>query len=251
MESFSRAVIESSPLGSSPLSSGSVRDPTTARLVDWFAHPAARSVWRPVPLETAASGHSNICSQPRVSPSGQREEPGSPTTTIERHAACRSRPSPRASGSQFRGTVALSHPSGPTWVGGLEGRSAHPQPRAGISSPGPHRRGDRVPRAGPFSATVRDAAIRLTGEHREMPPPRLTPDEILQEGYDSELVQVDAGSLGDEDPRNFGAQFQGSHLAEPRLGPHHRENSDDRSVALKVKDRCISTSDPSAPVSAN
>ena len=94
--------------------------------------------------------------------------------------------------SRFRGTVALSHPAGPTWVGDSKG-GVLIQNHAPVSL----RPGDSVevtgfPEPGAFSPTVRDASIRVIGKDRSVAPMRLTPADILQEGYDSELVQVDA-----------------------------------------------------------
>ena len=98
--------------------------------------------------------------------------------------------------SRFRGTVALSHPTGPTWVsdskGGVEILNHEP-----VSL----RPGDCVEvtgfaEPGSFSPTVRDARMRVIGRNHPLEPARLTPGEILQEGYDSQLVQVDAFVAG-------------------------------------------------------
>jgi signal transduction histidine kinase/CheY-like chemotaxis protein len=94
--------------------------------------------------------------------------------------------------SRFRGTVTLSHPTGPTWVGDSKG-GVLIQNHAYASL----RTGDSVEvtgfaEPGAFSPTVRDASIRVIGAARPLAPARLTPADILQEGYDSQLVQVDA-----------------------------------------------------------
>jgi len=103
--------------------------------------------------------------------------------------------SPRPAGerlSRFRGTVTLSHRTGPTWVEDTKG-GALIQNHAPISL----RPGDIVevtgfPEPGSFSPTVRDANIQIAGRDHSLAPTRLTPTELLQEGYDSELVQIDA-----------------------------------------------------------
>jgi signal transduction histidine kinase/CheY-like chemotaxis protein len=94
--------------------------------------------------------------------------------------------------SRFRGTVTLSHPTGPTWVGDSKA-GVLIQNHASV----PLRTGDSVEvtgfaEPGSFSPTVRDASIRVIGRDHPLAPTRLTPADILQEGYDSELVQLDA-----------------------------------------------------------
>jgi signal transduction histidine kinase/DNA-binding NarL/FixJ family response regulator len=94
--------------------------------------------------------------------------------------------------SRFRGTVVWSHLTGPTWVSDSKG-GAQIQNHAPVSL----RPGDSVEvtgfaEPGSFSPTVRDASIRVIGRDGAMAPMRVTTADILQEGYDSELVQVDA-----------------------------------------------------------
>ncbi len=94
--------------------------------------------------------------------------------------------------SRFRGTVALAHPSGPTWVTDSNG-GVLIQNHAPVSlRPGDNVEVTGFPEPGSFSPIVRDASIRVIGRNQPAAPVRVTPAEILQEGYDSELVQVDA-----------------------------------------------------------
>jgi signal transduction histidine kinase/ActR/RegA family two-component response regulator len=94
--------------------------------------------------------------------------------------------------ARFRGTVALSHPSGPTWVQDSTGGvliQSHPEIAL---QPGDTVEVDGFAEPGAFSPVMRDATIRRVAADPIGAPPRLTPVEILQEGYDSELIQVDA-----------------------------------------------------------
>lgn len=93
--------------------------------------------------------------------------------------------------SRFRGTVSLSHLTGPTWVGDSRGGVLIQNHVAVSLRPGDSVEVTGFPEPGAFSPIVRDASIRPTGRDGTLPP-RLTPTEIIQEGYDSELVQVDA-----------------------------------------------------------
>jgi len=103
--------------------------------------------------------------------------------------------SPEPSGerlSRFRGTVALSHLTGPTWVGDSKG-GVLIQNHAPVTL----HQGDDVEvtgfvEPGTFSPIVRDASITTIGRDRAIAPTRLTSTELMQEGYDSELVQLDA-----------------------------------------------------------
>ncbi len=94
--------------------------------------------------------------------------------------------------SRFRGTVVLSHPSGPTWLEDATG-GVLIQDHAPVSL----RNGDIAEvsgfaQPGAFSPIVRDAMVRRIGAGRPISPPRLNAADIVQDGYDSELVQVDA-----------------------------------------------------------
>jgi len=122
-------------------------------------------------------------------------EPGSgrqaPLQTVNRLLEISTEPAGERR-ARFQGTVALSHPSGPTWVqdstGGVLIQSHPPialQPRDTVEV-------DGFAEPGAFSPVMRDATIRRVAGDPIGAPPRLTPAEILQEGYDSELIQVDA-----------------------------------------------------------
>ena len=94
--------------------------------------------------------------------------------------------------ARFQGTVALSHPGGPTWVQDSTGGvliQSHPEIAL---RPGDTVEVDGFAEPGAFSPIMRDATIRKIAADPIAAPPRLTPPEILQEGYDSELIQVDA-----------------------------------------------------------
>jgi len=122
-------------------------------------------------------------------------EPGSgreaPLQTVNRLLEISTQPAGERR-ARFEGTVALSHPTGPTWVQDSTGGvliQSHPE----ISlHPGDTVEVAGFAEPGSFSPVMRDATIRRVGGDRIGPPPRLTPVEILQEGYDSELIQVDA-----------------------------------------------------------
>jgi signal transduction histidine kinase/ActR/RegA family two-component response regulator len=98
--------------------------------------------------------------------------------------------------SRFRGTVTLSHPTGPTWVSDSKGGVLIQNHASVLLRPGDCVEVTGFAEPGSFSPTVRDARIRVIGTNRPLEPARLTPAEILQEGYDSQLVQVDAFVAG-------------------------------------------------------
>ncbi|MGA2183150.1 MAG: ATP-binding protein [Bryobacteraceae bacterium] len=94
--------------------------------------------------------------------------------------------------SRFRGTVTLSHPTGPTWVSDSKGGVLIQSHDPVSLRPGESVEVTGFAEPGSFSPTVRDARISVIGRNQPITPVRLAPAEILQEGYDSELVQVDA-----------------------------------------------------------
>jgi signal transduction histidine kinase/CheY-like chemotaxis protein len=94
--------------------------------------------------------------------------------------------------SRIRGTVTLAHPSGPTYVtdstGGVLVQN-HQQTKL--------RPGDLVEvlgfaQAGAFNPVLRDAEIHKLGVFKPPQPLAVTAGDILEEGYDSELVRIDA-----------------------------------------------------------
>ena len=93
--------------------------------------------------------------------------------------------------SRFRGVVTLSHKTGPTWVEDATGGVLiQNHPSIDLQT------GDVVEvtgfaEPGAFSPVMRDAAITRVGRNGATAPPLLTPTDILQEGYDSELIRVD------------------------------------------------------------
>ena len=96
---------------------------------------------------------------------------------------------------RIRGVVTLAHPGGPTYVsdatGGVLVRS-HPPPvdlRVGdwvevIGLP--------VAVSGLFNPVLRDAEIRKLGRAGPREPMLVTASDILDEGYDAELIRIDA-----------------------------------------------------------
>jgi signal transduction histidine kinase/CheY-like chemotaxis protein len=94
--------------------------------------------------------------------------------------------------SRIRGTVTLAHPSGPTYVSDSTG---------GIliqnHQPAKLRAGDVVEvlgfaQAGTFNPVLRDAEIRKLDVFKPPQPLTVTADDVLEEGYDSELLRIDA-----------------------------------------------------------
>ncbi len=93
---------------------------------------------------------------------------------------------------RIQGTVTLANVQGPTYVqdesGGLLIRrhnSVEIQPGDVVDVAG-------FPENGEFTPILRDAVLQKLAERRPLTPARLTAEEILQEGYDAQLVQVDA-----------------------------------------------------------
>jgi len=94
--------------------------------------------------------------------------------------------------SRIRGIVILTHPTGPTFVSDASGSVAVPS-----HSPADLAIGDLVEvtgfaEEGSFSPVLQDAVIRKIGHTSVPEPPLLTADDILEEGRDAELVQIDA-----------------------------------------------------------
>jgi signal transduction histidine kinase/CheY-like chemotaxis protein len=94
--------------------------------------------------------------------------------------------------SRVRGTVTLAHPSGPTYVSDSTGGVLIQN-----HQPTKLRPGDLVEvlgfaQAGAFNPVLRDAEIHKLGVFKPPQPLDVTADDILEEGYDSELVRIDA-----------------------------------------------------------
>ncbi|MGA1992467.1 MAG: PAS domain-containing sensor histidine kinase [Bryobacteraceae bacterium] len=96
--------------------------------------------------------------------------------------------------SRIRGVVTLAHPSGPTYVSDATG-GALVQNHA----PADLEVGDEVEViglpvavAGLFNPVLRDAEIRKLGRAPSHEPMLVTATDILDEGYDAELVRIDA-----------------------------------------------------------
>lgn len=94
--------------------------------------------------------------------------------------------------SRIRGVVTLTHPSGPTYVSDSSGAvlvESHSNALLAI--------GDLVEvlgfaGPGPFNPVLRDAEIHQLGTLRTPEPAIVTADDVLEEGYDSELIRIDA-----------------------------------------------------------
>jgi signal transduction histidine kinase/CheY-like chemotaxis protein len=94
--------------------------------------------------------------------------------------------------SRIRGTVTLAHPNGPTWVSDTSGGVLIQNHQTAKL-----RAGDVVEvlgfaQAGAFNPVVRDAEIHKLGVFKPPEPLTATADDVLEEGYDSELVRIDA-----------------------------------------------------------
>jgi signal transduction histidine kinase/DNA-binding response OmpR family regulator len=94
--------------------------------------------------------------------------------------------------SRIRGTVTLAHPSGPTYVSDSTGGVLLQN-----HEPAKLRAGDVVEvlgfaQAGAFNPVLRDAEIHKLGVFKPPQPLTVTAEDILEEGYDSELVRIDA-----------------------------------------------------------
>ena len=94
--------------------------------------------------------------------------------------------------TRIRGTVTLSHPNGPTYVTDSTGGvliQNHQQTKL--------RAGDVVEvlgfaQAGAFNPVLRDADIHKLDVFKPPQPLTVTADDVLEEGYDSDLVRIDA-----------------------------------------------------------
>ena len=105
-----------------------------------------------------------------------------------------------ASGSHFgerariRGVVTLAHPRGPTYVSDSTGGVLVQDHAPAVLKVGDAVEvlGFPVAAAGRFNPVLRDAEVRELGPGRPPEPLRVTATDILDEGYDAELVQIDA-----------------------------------------------------------
>jgi signal transduction histidine kinase/CheY-like chemotaxis protein len=94
--------------------------------------------------------------------------------------------------SRIRGTVTLAHPNGPTYVSDSTGGVLIQN-----HEPARLRAGDVVEvlgfaQAGAFNPVLRDAEIHKLGIFKPPQPLTVTAEDVLEEGYDSELVRIDA-----------------------------------------------------------
>jgi signal transduction histidine kinase/CheY-like chemotaxis protein len=94
--------------------------------------------------------------------------------------------------SRICGTVTLAHPNGPTYVSDSTGGVLIQN-----HEPAKLRAGDVVEvlgfaQAGVFNPVLRDAEIHKLGVFKPPQPLTVTAEDVLEEGYDSELVRIDA-----------------------------------------------------------
>ena len=93
---------------------------------------------------------------------------------------------------RVRGTVLLSHPVGPTYISDATGgvmihnhAEAHLKPGDVVEVTG-------FTQPGSFNPVLRDAELRTVGTAALLEPPLLTVQDILEEGWDSKLLRLDA-----------------------------------------------------------
>ncbi len=96
--------------------------------------------------------------------------------------------------ARIRGVVTLANPTGPTYVSDSSGavliqNHARADLKVGDSV---EATGLAVAVPGRFNPALRDAGIRKLGEGTLAEPRLMTVSEVLDEGYDSELVRIDA-----------------------------------------------------------
>ena len=94
--------------------------------------------------------------------------------------------------SRIRGVVTLTHPTGPTYVSDPTGGVAIQEHGDAHLAIGDLVEATGFAEAGPFNSVLRDGNLHRVGHASLPPPPRLTADDILEEGWDSKLVSVDA-----------------------------------------------------------
>ncbi len=96
--------------------------------------------------------------------------------------------------SRIRGVVTLAHSGGPTYVSDGTGGVLvqNHEPAAIKVGDAVEVIGLPVAVAGRFNPVLRDAEIRKLGHARPRDPVLLTATDILDEGYDADLVQIDA-----------------------------------------------------------
>jgi signal transduction histidine kinase/CheY-like chemotaxis protein len=102
---------------------------------------------------------------------------------------------PESSGdepSRIRGVVTLSRPRGPTYLADSTGGVAVRNHAEIHLAPGDVAEATGFAESGPFNPSLADAELRQVGHSVPPAPRQTTVDEVLEEGFDSELVAVDA-----------------------------------------------------------
>ena len=94
--------------------------------------------------------------------------------------------------TRIRGIVTLTHPTGPTYLSDATGGIAIQDHGEAHLAIGDLAEATGFAEAGPFNAVLRDADVRAVGRSPLPAPPRVTAEEILEEGWDAKLVSLDA-----------------------------------------------------------
>jgi len=121
--------------------------------------------------------------------------------------------------SRIRGVVTLTHPEGPTYVSDASGGVRIENHAAAALQIGDLVEVTGFASPGPFNPVLYDAEIRRLGSQRFPEPAHVTADDVLEEGYDSELVRIDA-VLVEQVAGEFGQKLvleTGDRLIEARI----------------------------------
>jgi signal transduction histidine kinase/CheY-like chemotaxis protein len=94
--------------------------------------------------------------------------------------------------SRVRGTVLLTHPTGPTYISDATGGVVIQNHREARLAIGDLIEATGFSEPGPFNPVLRDAVLRVVGTTEILEPPLLTVQDILEEGWDSKLLRLDA-----------------------------------------------------------
>src|SRR5262249_55215588 len=131
--------------------------------------------------------------------------------------------------SRIRGIVMLTSPTGPTYLSDETGGLPVKDHAAVRLEPGDLVEATGFAEAGPFVPALTSADVRRIGRPLRAPPPLLTVDDIVEEGWASRQVSIDAWLVnrveGISDQRlllragdtQFSANLNGERL--PRLNP--------------------------------
>ncbi len=94
--------------------------------------------------------------------------------------------------SKTRGIVTLTHATGPTYLSDATGGIAIQNHAEAHLEIGDVAEATGFAETGPFGPILQDAELRKVGHSAVAPAPVMTADDIIDEGWDSELVAIDA-----------------------------------------------------------